>query len=99
MNRIPFVISVGVLLLSFFESQLVLMLLMLMSLSAIFQDDYIHDNDALTTFNFIISTTRFFMLFCPGTMTTHAESINADLQTFTTRTALNTELKTEPVRH
>ena len=37
------------------------------------------------------------MHFCPGTMTTHAESINSDLQrgltgqTFTTHTTLNTE--------
>ena len=36
----------------------------------------------------------FFMHFCPGTITTHAESINSDLQrgqTFTTHTTLNTE--------
>ena len=33
----------------------------------------------------------FFMDLCPGTMTTHAESINPDLQTFTTHTTLNTE--------
>ena len=26
------------------------------------------------------SKTKFFMHFCPGTMTTHAESINSDLQ-------------------
>ena len=35
-----------------------------------------------------------FMHFCPGTMTTHADSINSDLQrwqTFTTHTTLNTE--------
>ena len=34
------------------------------------------------------------MHFCPGTMTTQAESINSDLhrgQTFTTHTTLNTE--------
>ena len=36
------------------------------------------------------------MHFCPGTITTHAESINSDLQrgldqTFTTHTTLNTE--------
>ena len=36
---------------------------------------------------------NFFMHFCPGTMTTHAESINSDLQTFTTHTTLNTEQK------
>ena len=33
----------------------------------------------------------FFMNFCPGTMTNLAESINSDLQTFTTHTTLNTE--------
>ena len=36
----------------------------------------------------------FFMHFCSGTMTTHAESINSDLlrgQTFATHTTLNTE--------
>ena len=35
----------------------------------------------------------FFMHFRPGTMRTHAESINSDLQrqTFTTHTTLNTE--------
>ena len=37
-----------------------------------------------------------FMHFCPGTITTHAESINSDTtawtgQTFTTHTTLNTE--------
>ena len=31
-----------------------------------------------------------FTHFCPGTITTHAEAINSDLQTFTTRTTLNT---------
>ena len=34
------------------------------------------------------------MHFCPGTMATHAESINSELQrgqTFTTHTTLNTE--------
>ena len=41
------------------------------------------------------------MHFCPGTMITHAESINSDLQsgqTFTTHTH-NIEHKTEPVSH
>ena len=31
------------------------------------------------------------MHFSPGTMTTHAESINSDLQTFTIHTTLKTE--------
>ena len=43
----------------------------------------------------------FFMHFCPETMTTHAESINSDLQRGLDRrlrhTTLNTE--TEPVSH
>ena len=43
----------------------------------------------------------FFMHFCPGTMTTHAESINSDHtartgQAFTTH---NIEHRTEPVSH
>ena len=36
----------------------------------------------------------YFIHFCPGTRTTHAESINSDLErghTFTTHTTLNTE--------
>ena len=43
----------------------------------------------LSFFNFFLS-----MHFCPGTITTHAESINSDIQrgqTFTTHTTVNTE--------
>ena len=29
---------------------------------------------------FVIKSVDFFMHFCPGTMTTHAESINSDLR-------------------
>ena len=42
----------------------------------------------------------FFMHFCPGTMTTHAESINSDLQRGLERRLRHTTLKrTEPVSH
>ena len=43
------------------------------------------------------SSRYFYAFFCPGTMTTHAESINSDLQTFTTHN--NIEHRTEPVSH
>ena len=45
---------------------------------------------------------RLFMHFCPGTMTTHAESINSDLQRGLDRRLRHTrniEHRTEPVSH
>ena len=52
----------------------------------------------LTLISFLrpVFFTEVFMHFCPGTMTTHAESINSDLQRrldrrFTTHTTLDTE--------
>ena len=45
---------------------------------------------AITPESFVPST-HFFMHFCPVTMATHAESVNSDLQTFTTHTTLNTK--------
>ena len=56
----------------------------------------IHQNVQKSLILFFIGsvTSYFFIHFCPGTMTTHAESIYSVLQrgqTFTTHTTLNTE--------
>ena len=40
-------------------------------------------------------TEHFFMHFCPGTMTTHAESINSDLQRGRDKRLRHTALNTE----
>ena len=39
------------------------------------------------------------MQFCPGTMTTHAESINSDLHNIDNNDTHNIEHRTEPVSH
>ena len=46
---------------------------------------------AQTNLYITILSRHFLCIFYPGTMTTHAESINSDLQTFTPHTRLNTE--------
>ena len=59
----------------------------------------------ITTFNRTLPNIRekiyFFMHFCPGTITTHAESINSDLQIYWTYVydTYNIEHRTEPVSH